>query len=69
MVGSSGFRWVLVPSSLPAYDFAVSEKRSGYKRRRNDPQRPPLPEVAIEGRRNAWVFTRERLLVEFLESE
>ena len=29
--------------------------------------RPPLPAVAFEGRRIAWVFTRERLLVEFLE--
>jgi methylmalonyl-CoA/ethylmalonyl-CoA epimerase len=31
--------------------------------------RPPLPAVAFEDRRIAWVFTRERLLVEFLESE
>jgi methylmalonyl-CoA/ethylmalonyl-CoA epimerase len=31
--------------------------------------RPPLPAVAFEGRRIAWVFTRERLLLEFLETE
>jgi methylmalonyl-CoA/ethylmalonyl-CoA epimerase len=30
--------------------------------------RPPLPAVAFEQRRIAWVFTRERLLLEFLES-
>jgi methylmalonyl-CoA/ethylmalonyl-CoA epimerase len=30
--------------------------------------RPPLPAIAFEGRRIAWVFTRERLLQEFLES-
>lgn len=30
--------------------------------------RPPLPAVAFDGRRIAWVFTRDRLLVEFLES-
>jgi methylmalonyl-CoA/ethylmalonyl-CoA epimerase len=30
--------------------------------------RPPMPAVAFDGRRIAWVFTRDRLLVEFLES-
>lgn len=29
--------------------------------------RAPLPAVAFENRRIAWIFTRERLLVEFLE--
>lgn len=29
--------------------------------------RPPLPAVAFDGRRIAWVFTRNRLLMEFLE--
>jgi methylmalonyl-CoA/ethylmalonyl-CoA epimerase len=31
--------------------------------------RSPLPAVAFEGRRIAWVYGKERLLVEFLESE
>jgi methylmalonyl-CoA/ethylmalonyl-CoA epimerase len=30
--------------------------------------RAPLPAVAFEGRRIAWVFTRDRLLIEFLET-
>jgi methylmalonyl-CoA/ethylmalonyl-CoA epimerase len=29
--------------------------------------RPPLPAVAFEGRRIAWVYTRNKLLLEFLE--
>jgi methylmalonyl-CoA/ethylmalonyl-CoA epimerase len=29
--------------------------------------RPPAPAVAFEGRRIAWVMTRERLLIELLE--
>jgi len=29
--------------------------------------RPPLPAVAFEGRRIAWVYTRNKLLVEYLE--
>lgn len=29
--------------------------------------RPPVPAVAFEGRRIAWSYTRERLLVEYLE--
>jgi methylmalonyl-CoA/ethylmalonyl-CoA epimerase len=30
--------------------------------------RPPLPAVAFEGRRIAWVVTKDRLLLEFLEA-
>ncbi len=30
--------------------------------------RSPLPAVAFQGRRIAWVFTKDRLLLEFLES-
>jgi len=30
--------------------------------------RPPLPAVAFQGRRIAWVFTKDRLLIEFLET-
>jgi methylmalonyl-CoA/ethylmalonyl-CoA epimerase len=29
--------------------------------------RPPLPAVAFGGRRIAWIYTRNRLLVEYLE--
>jgi methylmalonyl-CoA/ethylmalonyl-CoA epimerase len=29
----------------------------------------PLPAVAFENRRIAWVFTRQKLLLEFLEEE
>ena len=29
--------------------------------------RPPLPAVAFDGRRIAWVYTRNKLLVEYLE--
>lgn len=29
--------------------------------------KPPLPAVAFEGRRIAWVFTRYKLLIEYLE--
>jgi len=29
--------------------------------------RPPLPAVAFGGRRIAWVYTRQKLLIEFLE--
>jgi methylmalonyl-CoA/ethylmalonyl-CoA epimerase len=29
--------------------------------------RQPLPAVAFEGRRIAWVYTRNKLLVEYLE--
>lgn len=29
--------------------------------------RPPLPAVAFGGRRIAWVYTRQKLLLEFLE--
>jgi methylmalonyl-CoA/ethylmalonyl-CoA epimerase len=31
------------------------------------PARPPLPAVAFDGRRIAWMFTPDRLLLEFLE--
>ena len=31
--------------------------------------KPPLPAVAFEGRRIAWVYTRQKLLVEYLERE
>jgi len=31
--------------------------------------RSPVPAVAFEGRRIAWMMTRERLLVEYLERE
>lgn len=30
--------------------------------------RPPLPAVAFDGRRIAWVFTKDRLLLEFLDA-
>jgi len=30
--------------------------------------KPPLPAVAFDGRRIAWVYTREKLLIEFLEA-
>jgi len=30
--------------------------------------RPPLPAVAFQDRRIAWVFTKDRLLIEFLET-
>jgi methylmalonyl-CoA/ethylmalonyl-CoA epimerase len=30
--------------------------------------RPPLPAVAFNGRRIAWVFTKDKLLLEFLEA-
>lgn len=30
--------------------------------------RPPMPAVAFDGRRIAWIYSRERLLVEFLEA-
>ncbi len=29
--------------------------------------RPPLPAVAFDGRRIAWVYTKHRLLIEYLE--
>lgn len=29
--------------------------------------KPPLPAVAFEGRRIAWVYTRDKLLLEYLE--
>jgi methylmalonyl-CoA/ethylmalonyl-CoA epimerase len=29
--------------------------------------RPPLPAVAFNGRRIAWVYTKQKLLVEYLE--
>ncbi len=31
--------------------------------------RRPLPAVAFENRRIAWVFTKQRLLLEFLERQ
>lgn len=31
--------------------------------------RPPLPAVAFGGRRIAWIYTRRRLLIEYLERE
>jgi methylmalonyl-CoA/ethylmalonyl-CoA epimerase len=31
--------------------------------------RPPLPAVAFEGRRIAWVYTRNKLLLEYLERQ
>jgi methylmalonyl-CoA/ethylmalonyl-CoA epimerase len=30
--------------------------------------RPPMPAVAFDGRRIAWIYSRERLLIEFLEA-
>ena len=30
--------------------------------------RPPMPAVAFDGRRIAWFYSKERLLIEFLES-
>lgn len=30
--------------------------------------RPPMPAVAFDGRRIAWVYSKEKLLVEFLET-
>lgn len=30
--------------------------------------RPPMPAVAFDGRRIAWVYTKNRLLIEYLES-
>jgi methylmalonyl-CoA/ethylmalonyl-CoA epimerase len=30
--------------------------------------RPPLPAVAFDGRRIAWVYTKDRLLLEFLDA-
>lgn len=30
--------------------------------------RPPMPAVAFDGRRIAWVYGKEKLLIEFLES-
>jgi methylmalonyl-CoA/ethylmalonyl-CoA epimerase len=30
--------------------------------------RPPLPAVAFGGRRIAWIYTRHKLLIEFLEA-
>jgi methylmalonyl-CoA/ethylmalonyl-CoA epimerase len=29
--------------------------------------RPPLPAIAFSGRRIAWVYTRKRMLIEYLE--
>lgn len=31
--------------------------------------RPPVPAIAFDGRRICWVFTRERLLIEYLEAK
>jgi methylmalonyl-CoA/ethylmalonyl-CoA epimerase len=31
--------------------------------------KPPLPAVAFDGRRIAWMFTPDRLLIELLERE
>jgi methylmalonyl-CoA/ethylmalonyl-CoA epimerase len=31
--------------------------------------RPPLPAVAFGGRRIAWVYTKNKLLIEYLESQ
>jgi methylmalonyl-CoA/ethylmalonyl-CoA epimerase len=31
--------------------------------------RPPLPAVAFGGRRIAWVYTKDRLLLEFLDAD
>jgi methylmalonyl-CoA/ethylmalonyl-CoA epimerase len=31
--------------------------------------RPPLPAIAFGGRRICWIFTRERLLLEYLEAK
>jgi methylmalonyl-CoA/ethylmalonyl-CoA epimerase len=31
--------------------------------------RPAMPAVAFDGRRIAWIYSKERLLIEFLESE
>jgi len=31
--------------------------------------RPPMPAVAFDGRRIAWVFTRYKLLIEYLERQ
>lgn len=31
--------------------------------------RPPMPAVAFGGRKIAWIYSKERLLVEFLEAK
>jgi methylmalonyl-CoA/ethylmalonyl-CoA epimerase len=31
--------------------------------------RPPLPAVAFQGRRIAWIYTKNKLLVEYLERQ
>jgi methylmalonyl-CoA/ethylmalonyl-CoA epimerase len=31
--------------------------------------RPPMPAVAFDGRRIAWVYGKQKLLIEFLESQ
>lgn len=40
-----------------------------FRSRRATPVRRPMPAVAFDGRRIAWVMTRENLLVELLERE
>jgi methylmalonyl-CoA/ethylmalonyl-CoA epimerase len=40
---------------------------AAFRSRRAILVRPPLPAVAFDGRRIAWVLTRENLLVELLE--
>jgi methylmalonyl-CoA/ethylmalonyl-CoA epimerase len=45
----------------------LSEETKRFRARGAILVRPPLPAVAFDGRRIAWVLTRERLLVELLE--
>jgi methylmalonyl-CoA/ethylmalonyl-CoA epimerase len=51
------------------YEVKSLERQLEYSRSlKGQVVRPPMPAVAFDGRRIAWVFTRERLLVEFLET-
>jgi methylmalonyl-CoA/ethylmalonyl-CoA epimerase len=50
--------------------FEVSDLEDALKRTRDSGGlmvRPPLPATAFAGRRIAWVYTRSRLLLEYLE--
>lgn len=50
------------------YQVDVLEKQLELSRSMGDlVTRPPLPAVAFGGRRIAWVYTRNRLLLEYLE--
>jgi catechol 2,3-dioxygenase-like lactoylglutathione lyase family enzyme len=50
-----------VPNLEAALDFS--------RKARSTMVRKPLPAPAFGGRRIAWVFTREKLLIEYLEAE